>query len=84
MIIATSYWTHQDGLIPSLSLNGSSNHSKHQRCHETPHAVEKRLRADSPSHQSLSERDSVSLRSNTGLTANCSAQAQPAITNYIT
>ena len=47
--------------------------------HDTP--VEKRLRTDSPTHQSLSERDSVSLRSNIGLTFDNGAQAQPTGTN---
>ena len=47
--------------------------------HDTP--VENRLRTDSPSHQSLSERDSVSLRSNSGLTVDSNAQAQPTGTN---
>jgi hypothetical protein len=46
---------------------------------DTP--VEKRMRADSPSHQHLSARDSVTSRSNTGLTDDGSAQAQPSVTS---
>jgi hypothetical protein len=46
---------------------------------DTP--VEKRMRADSSSHQHLSALDSVSSRSDTGLTDDSRAQAQPVVTN---
>jgi hypothetical protein len=39
------------------------------------------MRADSSSHQHLSALDSVSSRSNTGLTDDGSAQALPVVTN---
>jgi hypothetical protein len=66
-----------DSVVVSEWFFKSQQTSKMPR--DTP--VEKWMRADAPSHQHLSERDKVSSRSNTGLTDDGNAKAQPVVTN---